>query len=399
MKILFTTFPGLGHFFSIVPLAWAARAAGHEVLIITTGPAAVASGRAGLPTVDAAPGTNIMADLHNDLRDKILRARREMGPNGFAHDPFSNMKMWPIVAERMATVSDKMADRIVEVARWWQPDLVIHTPLEAAGPLAAALLSVPTVLHGIGPTGLGPQLASSKHGLMNHIYQALRPTFERHSLAREIAQPLTALDICPPSMREPEQSSALSMRYIPYNGGDVLPDWLMQPPSRRRICVTLGTVVPRAEGLSGLSGVIKALSDLDVEVILALGESDPSALGTLPPNVRASGWVPLSALVPTCTAIVHHGGSGTTMNALVAGVPQLVLPHMADQHMNAAAVQRRGVGLTHRPEEADTETVRRSLNQLLEDPGFIRAADDVRQENVSLLSPSEILTRLSEMVS
>jgi UDP:flavonoid glycosyltransferase YjiC (YdhE family) len=56
MRILFSTFPGLGHFFPLVPLAWAARTAGHEVLVATTSRALEACGQAGLPAVEAAPG-------------------------------------------------------------------------------------------------------------------------------------------------------------------------------------------------------------------------------------------------------------------------------------------------------------------------------------------------------
>jgi UDP:flavonoid glycosyltransferase YjiC (YdhE family) len=149
--------------------------------------------------------------------------------------------------------------------------------------------------------------------------------------------------------------------------------------------------------VSGLTGVIEAVRDLDAEVVLALGEADRSALGPLPANVRLSGWVPLSALVPTCRVVVHHGGAGTTMNALVAGVPQLVLPHGADQHVNAGAVQQRGVGLSHLPAEADPPTVGRSLQRLLGDPVFSQAADEVRREIADLPAPAEIVPRLEEL--
>jgi UDP:flavonoid glycosyltransferase YjiC (YdhE family) len=86
------------------------------------------------------------------------------------------------------------------------------------------------------------------------------------------------------------------------------------------------------------------------------------------------------------------------MNALVAGVPQLVLPHMADQHGNAKAVQQRGVGLMHLPEEADAEVVRGSLRQLLEDSNFTQAAQEVRQENEKQIPPTEIVPLLGELV-
>lgn len=394
MRILFTTFPGMGHFLPIVPLAWAARAAGHEVLVLTTGQALEASDKAGLPAVDAAPGLNVMSVFQNELREKF-QGGHPMGAHPGTADPLSNPKVWGIVAERMANVIDKMTDRTVQAAKLWRPDVIVHTPIEGAGPIAAEILSIPSVLHGIGPTGLRPM--SLEVGLVSHIYDALAPTFQRVGLTTAPKQPVAALDICPPSMRGPNQGSAWSMRYVPYNGGGALPEWLLNS-SRRRICVTLGTVVPKAQGVNVLAGVLEAVGDIDAEVILALGNSDPALLENLPSNVRTTGWIPLSELVPTCKAIVHHGGSGTTMNALVAGVPQLVLPHMADQHMNAAAVKRRGAGLTYLPKDADPQTVYNSLQQLLESPNFSLAADEVRQENGSMPSPIEIIPRIEQLI-
>ncbi len=397
MRVLFTTFPGMGHFLPVVPLAWAARAAGHEVLVMTTGQALEASGKAGLPAVDAAPGVDILSGFRSELRGRF-QGGHPMAAGGHPGtlDPMSNPKIWSIVAERMAAVIDKMTDRTVQVAKKWRPDLVVHTPIEGAGPLAAEILSVPSVLHGIGPTVLSAMSASN--GLISNIYDALGPTFQRYGLNNAPTPPAAGLDICPPSMCGLSQGSAWSMRYVPYNGGSALPDWLLDRTAPRRICVTLGTVVPRVQGVNVLGAVVEAISDLDAEVILALGDSDYSALGTLPANVRTTGWVPLSALAPTCQAIVHHGGSGTTMNALVAGVPQLVLPFMADQHMNAAAVKRRGVGLTYLPQDVNAQTVHNSLQQLLADAGFRQAADEVRLENASLPSPSEIIPRLLQLV-
>jgi UDP:flavonoid glycosyltransferase YjiC (YdhE family) len=158
-------------------------------------------------------------------------------------------------------------------------------------------------------------------------------------------------------------------------------------------------VVPYTAGVGVLAGVIEAVSELDAEVVLALGEADRSTLGPLPGNVRTTGWVPLSALVPTCRVLVHHGGAGSTMNALVAGVVQLVLPHGADQFANAAAVQRRGVGLSHLPGEADPSTLRRSLHRLLAEPEFFQAADEVSREIAALPPPAEMVLRLESRIS
>ena len=55
-------------------------------------------------------------------------------------------------------------------------------------------------------------------------------------------------------------------------------------------------------------------------------------------------YAPHSQLFPRAAAVVHHGGIGTTAQALRAGVPQLVVPHMGDQHDNAYRIERLGVG-------------------------------------------------------
>ena len=380
MKILFSTGPGLGHFLPVVPLAWAARAAGHDVIMVTTGPAIQACASAGLPAIDALPDFNFK-DIAKRNRKDVQRFR----------DPFSDAAL-PLVAEMMAGISDKMADRTVEMAKSWKPDSIVHTPFNANGSLVATLLSIPTVVQGFGLLSIGKLT-----GLTDLIYENMRPACARNGVTSELVRPAAIIDTCPPSMREPDRPSAWFCRYVPYNGGGRLPDWLVEAPSRPRICVTLGTAIPHVAGVGAVRGVIEAVRDLDVDVILALGGTDPSVLGTLPSNVRTVGWIPLSALAPTCSAIVHHGGAGTTMNALVAGVPQLVLPHMADQHGNAKAVQHRGVGLMHLPEEANAQTVQRSLRQLLEGSTFTQAAQEVRQENENQVPPADIVPHLVEL--
>ncbi|HEX7643431.1 MAG TPA: nucleotide disphospho-sugar-binding domain-containing protein [Burkholderiaceae bacterium] len=65
---------------------------------------------------------------------------------------------------------------------------------------------------------------------------------------------------------------------------------------------------------------------------------------SLPDSVFWQDYVPLSSLLPHCALLAHHGGIGTTAEALRAGVPQLVAPLAYDQFDNAARVDRLGVG-------------------------------------------------------
>ena len=58
-----------------------------------------------------------------------------------------------------------------------------------------------------------------------------------------------------------------------------------------------------------------------------------------------ASFIPFREVFPRCAAIVHHGGIGTTAEALAAGKPQLILPLGFDQLDNGVRVQRLGAGL------------------------------------------------------
>ncbi len=55
-------------------------------------------------------------------------------------------------------------------------------------------------------------------------------------------------------------------------------------------------------------------------------------------------WAPHRQLVPSCSAVVHHGGAGTTHMALRAGKPSVVLPFIIEQRAWARRVKRVGAG-------------------------------------------------------
>lgn len=64
----------------------------------------------------------------------------------------------------------------------------------------------------------------------------------------------------------------------------------------------------------------------------------------LPPSMLACQYAPFSLLLPRGGASVHHGGIGSTAQALRAGRPMVVVPHAHDQFHNALHAVRLGVG-------------------------------------------------------
>ena len=85
----------------------------------------------------------------------------------------------------------------------------------------------------------------------------------------------------------------------------------------------------------------------------------------LPNGVRHFGYIPFSQLLPKAAALVHHGGIGTTAQALAAGVPQLVMPLAHDQFDNAARVKRLGAGDWIMPSRIRCDAIAAKLDALI----------------------------------
>ncbi|MFD8237383.1 nucleotide disphospho-sugar-binding domain-containing protein, partial [Streptomyces sp. NPDC059696] len=70
--------------------------------------------------------------------------------------------------------------------------------------------------------------------------------------------------------------------------------------------------------------LLEAVAELDIEVIATLNDNQLAESGPLPDNVHTLDYVPLDQLLPTCSAVIHHGSTGTFAAASAAGLPQVV---------------------------------------------------------------------------
>ncbi|HKN98923.1 MAG TPA: nucleotide disphospho-sugar-binding domain-containing protein, partial [Pseudonocardiaceae bacterium] len=348
MRVLITTSPGIGHLFPTVPTAWALRAAGHDVVVATSGHHELAA-HAGLPVVDAAPGTDFAAIFRN------FSATNDAPSDG---DSTRSAGGVDFVARLFATVSREFTDHTVALARHWHPDLVLYTPMQAVGPLVAQVAGVPAVLHTIG--------IGQSAWLSTVLAERFTEEYERFGVPP--VAPGAVLDVSPPSLAA-DAAGTWPMRYVPYNGGAVLPPWLLEPRYRPLVTVTLGSVLPLMAGVGALRPFVAAAGSMPADFVVTLGGADPADFGQPPENVRLVDWVPLSSLLAVSSAVVHHGGAGTTLTALAAGLPQVVSPQGADQFRNATAVAKAGAGVVARPEELTADR----LAALLAD-GSVRAA-------------------------
>jgi UDP:flavonoid glycosyltransferase YjiC (YdhE family) len=86
---------------------------------------------------------------------------------------------------------------------------------------------------------------------------------------------------------------------------------------------------------------------------------------SLPAHVGHTPYASFSTLFPQAAAVVHHGGIGTSAQALAAGAPQLVMPMGFDQPDNAARLVRLDVARVVYPKAFTPPTVAASLAQVL----------------------------------
>ncbi len=126
-----------------------------------------------------------------------------------------------------------------------------------------------------------------------------------------------------------------------------------------------GAVTPR-RGFAVLAEALRG-SGLDLYVA-GLPESHAAHLHTAP-------RFDFSDLLPRTAIFVNHGGQNSMMDGIAHGSPQLICPgKVFERRFNAKAAERCGIGLSLEQSCFDIPTVRRTLEQLLEDAAGYRAS-------------------------
>ncbi len=369
MRVLFSATGGEGHVQPMLPLAGAFRDQDHQVLW-------------------AVP---------SDAVDRVAAAGFEVRRSGqdVAWCGGEYSRRWPESADlpvegaavhmypRLfgAVAASAAYPELLQIARGFEPDLVVHEAAEYAAPAVAALLGLGAVRHGIG-LGIRPALVEEACALAS------------------APMPMTSVDLCPPSLRPadiPPPAGALPLRSATLERlpGDALPDAVARAVEgagdRPIVHVTFGTVYAHPEDLRRAAEAIAALG----AVVIVSGRLDADV-----PGVIVADYVPYSLLLPRCRAVVSQAGAGVMLKTLAAGVPQVCLPKAAtDQFRNARACAAAGAGLSLVGGEATPDAVAAAVARLLEEPSFGESAGYGAAEIAAMPSPDEVARDLSRRTS
>ncbi|MDM4718151.1 DUF1205 domain-containing protein [Micromonospora sp. WMMA1363] len=376
MRILFTSWAWPSHLYAMVPLAWACRTAGHEVLVASQPALTEVALRTGLPF--APVGRDV--DAETAFREIVATPP---GHNGGG----------PRVLKLFAEVADAMLDDLVGLARSWRADLLVFEPSAFAGPVAAAAVGVPAVRHLFGTDLLGGRAGQ-------FLPAVLDPLGTRYGLTGVDPFGVASVDPYPAGLQATVGSHRLPIGQVPFNGSGLAPPPLPESGARPRVCVTWGTTMGRLGPDYHLAGaVVRALAGPAVEVVVAVSPDQRFLLDPVPDGVHVVVGSPLHLVLPGCAAVVAHGGAGSLLTAVAYGLPQVLVPRLPDHVRHSARLVGSGAGLVVPPADVDAEPapVAAALRRVLDEPGFREAADRLRRELVAQPSPARVVAELERL--
>ena len=378
MRVVFSCNPLEGHFRPFVPLAHALTARGHEVALASASSWEPRAKEEGFPLLPAGLSADEGLTLFAPYREQVFRLPEE------TRRPYHLSTLFAMIH------APAKLPELIGVARSWGAEAIVHDSCDLAAPIAAASLGLPSVNHSFG--------AMVPYKALEAVRQYVDPLWRGEGLDPDpYAGAFRGLfvDLAPPSFAwEQPRGKVVRLRPVP-GTAEVAPGWLdeLEQPL---VYVTMGTVFNQPELfrplLDGLNGHGSALVTVGRNV-------EPEDLGPLPPRVRVERFVPQAHVLRRATAVVSHGGSGTTLGALAHGLPLVLVPQAADQFDNAARAEEAGAAVVLRPGEVTAESVRAALGRVLGEPAFAEAARAIAAEIEEMETVDEVATAVEEFIA
>jgi hypothetical protein len=332
MRVLFCTRGSSGHVTPLAAFGHACVRAGHQVLVTAHRGLAANVERTGLACapLDDPPPESWMPMLSEFAQTPVAEAHERM-----IGDFFGRVDVGATLPGLRSLVES------------WRPDVIVRESWEFASTLVAEVHEIPLARVGLGTAAVEEDTIALVAGSLDAFRAWLElpadPRGERLRAAPYLTQMPEQLEepgVAMPAHRFRER------RRAPAAG---LGDWWPRTGAPL-VYVSFGTVtagshLPYYPAL--YRSAIDAVAELPARVLLTVGEDRAlEELGPLPENVHVERWVPQAAVLELASVVACHGGHGSTLGALAAGVPLVVMPLFSmDQDANGAAVERAGAGV------------------------------------------------------
>jgi len=285
-----------------------------------------------------------------------------------------------------------------------KPDVILTDPFLSAAALAAEALDVSLVVCGWpAQRELNEELLFPvQKTLGSDSQERIARLCERFGLQAanfakgptpSILSPHLHISYFSPRWHQADEGAILPQTLFvggkPVPPTDAPPQWLSDIPADAPLAlVTLGSVFTGDLGF--FSWAAQAVARMGCMPIVAIGwnplepEEKAKLIGALPKNTRLLNWVPFAHVLPRTKIIVHHGGMGTTHAAVLYGIPQMVVPHAADQRGQARRVAQAKIGLNLTAHDVKNGALLQGARALLSDTQVQENARELAAEFAAL---------------
>ena len=374
MKILFASLGAYGHLYPMMPLALAAVQAGHDVQLAT-----------GEPFLDRMPLPTVAAYTGMALEDAVAETRAR-------YPEISGLDLTTALFADIA--AEYVTPSLIEVCERFRPDLVVYEGMMIGAGIAADLLEIPAAAFAIG-------LARSVYPILHGATKRYRAA-EWRSRGRPLpAGPLLAqalIDPAPPSFGAFDaETPVIPIRSVAFSEAtSASPVRWAEPGERPRVFLTLGTVSFGAVGV--LRRAAEEIAALDVDLLVAVGpEGDPTVLDGIEGAVTVERFVAQAQVLPLVDVFVQHGGTGSVLGALEAGLPQVILPQGADQFSNAETLAGLGAARVFLNEDSPPGAIGEAVQALLGESPERAVARRIAGEIAAQPAPADVVPQLAEL--
>ena len=371
MRVLFAAHGAYGH---VMPLFGVARSLvenGHDVVLATSPTFCPVVATAGLRPHPAGMDDGAL----------VAEARRRWPETASLPAAAWTPRMFcEIAAPALAADLGPFLDR-------WRPDVVVREEGEYGSAVASAARGVPWVTHAWGSPIQGEEL-------LVELGRLLCPMWNGVGLAAPAGSELygaAIFDPCPPSLYVRAPAIAQRHGVRPTSRREMGERGPGKAPGRRHAYVGFGTVPLFRDDPKLTRAAIEPLVAAGFDVTVTTGDGDLAGTieGAHRTCVRIERWVELPELLERCSVAVCHGGAGTVLAALAAGVPLVLVPRGApSQQRMSAACEKRGVGRAVAWNGANGDELRAAITEVTSDESFAVAAASVARELAAMPDPS-----------
>ncbi len=185
---------------------------------------------------------------------------------------------------------------------------------------------------------------------------------------------------------------------------DAPPEWLTAIPEAVPLAlITLGSVFTGDLGFFAWAAQAAARLRLVPIVVIGWNPITPEAKAdlkkALPNTTRLLNWVSFDHVLPRTRLMFHHGGMGTTHAAVVHGIPQIVVPHAADQRGQARRVAQAKLGLNLTAHDVRQGALYEGARALLQDESVQQNVRRFADDMAALGGPERAAEALSALAS